>query len=69
MSNIIPVSPGIISPARPGVLGRILRKVKDVCTSGDYAARCEEVKKNCRQQCSDSSLPTGDNGFKNPLIV
>jgi RHS repeat-associated protein len=28
------------------------------------APDCKQVKKQCIEQCSDSSLPTGDNGFK-----
>jgi RHS repeat-associated protein len=42
----------------------VIKKIKDACTNGDDPTRCEEVKRNCRKKCSDSSLPTGDSGFK-----
>jgi hypothetical protein len=46
-----------------------LTDVDDVCDGGDDNGddndeRCKKVKKMCIDECSDSSLPTPDFGFK-----
>jgi hypothetical protein len=30
----------------------------------DEKERCKKVKDNCIEECSESSLPSGDNGFR-----
>jgi RHS repeat-associated protein len=44
-------------------IGSGVDAIVEMCSNSDED-RCQQVRKSCRAQCSESSLPSGDNGFK-----